>query len=230
MRRCVPGVVLTLAMLFPVLAHADGIIYQFNAPFPNDGYPDGGSGSAPWIDATFQNTSGGVLLTVDNVGMTANEFLKGNSMPNGSDGGIFFNLNPSLDSSHLTFTLESGANNFGTTFFTGNNAFKADGVGGKYDIVFDFSNGFYGGASVTYFISGISGLDAADFAYQSVPTAGNNQFYAAAHIQGLSNGSSTWVDPSSGPIPLMPIPEPSVLALGAASLGLGIAWRRARKV
>src|SRR5262249_37614111 len=118
-------------------------------------------------------------------------------------------------------------NNFGTTILTGNNTFKADGTGGKYDLVFDFSgHNFNGGASFTYFISGISGLDAADFAYMSM---GGAQYYAAAHIQGLSGGDSTWVDPGAGPTNLMPVPEPSVFALGVVSMGLVALRRHSRK-
>lgn len=211
------SVVVATGYLLPTKTNAAGILYQFDTPFPSDLNPDG---SSPWIDASFQDVSGGVLLTVNNVGLTSSEFLQGNG--SGANGGIFFNLNPNDDPTSLTFTLESQSANFGTSINTGENAFKADGDG-KYDIVFDFSSHlFAGGASFSYLISGITGLSSSDFAYMSAPAGGSGPFYAAAHVMGLSpNGSnSTWIEPGNGPLQLTPVPEPSSIGLIAAFFGL----------
>ena len=77
--------------------------------------------------------------------------------------------------------------------------------------------------SITYKITGIAGLTAADFDYLSQPAGGSGPFYAAAHIQGLANGDSTWIEPGQGPINV--VPEPSPLSLFAMSIGLWGAWR-----
>jgi len=217
-------------LLVPAKTNASGILYQFDTPFPSDPSPDG---SSPWIDASFQDASGGVLLTVTNLGLTSTEFMQGNG--SGANGGLFFNLNPIDDPTSLTFTLVSQTASFGTYIQTGENAFKADGDG-KYDIVFDFSSHlFAGGASFTYLISGISGLSANDFAYLSAPAGGSGPFYAAAHVMGLSPAASnsTWIEPGSGPMQLMPLPEPSPTALIATSFGLFGAlrwWRSKNKI
>lgn len=214
-------------LLLPSKANASGILYQFDTPFPADASPDG---SSPWIDASFQDaTGGGVLLTVTNLGLTSSEFMQGNG--SGANGGIFFNINPNDDPTSLTFTLKSETANFGTYINTGENAFKADGDG-KYDIVFDFSTHlFAGGASFTYLISGISGLTSSDFAYLSEPAGGSGPFYAAAHVMGLSPNASnsTWIEPGSGPLQLFPVPEPSSFALIAASFGVWGTVRHWRK-
>src|SRR5215469_8457164 len=171
--------------LLPTKTNASGILYQFDTPFPADASPDG---SSPWLDASLQDVPGGVLLTVNNRGLTSSEFLQGNG--SGANGGIFFNLNPNDDPTSLAFSLVSQSANFGTYINTGENAFKADGDG-KYDIVFDFTtHSFAGGASFSYLISGIAGLSASDFAYLSAPAGGSGPFYAAAHIMGLPPDAS----------------------------------------
>lgn len=209
--------------LLPVKTNASGIFYQFDTPFPADASP---AGSSPWIDASFQDVNGGVLLTVNNVGLTSDEFLQGNG--SGANGGIFFNLNPNDDPTSLTFTLQSQSADFGTYINTGENAFKADGDG-KYDIVIDFTTHlFAGGASFSYLISGISNLSANDFAYMSAPAGGSGPFYAAAHVMGLppNASNSTWIEPGNGPTGLLPaVPEPSSFALIAGFFGL---WGAAR--
>jgi hypothetical protein len=211
------GGVAAAVFFLPVESNASGILYQFDTPFPADASP---AGSSPWINASFQDVSGGVLLTVNNLGLTSSEFLQGNG--SGANGGIFFNLNPNDNPTSLTFSLVSQSANFGTYINTGENAFKADGDG-KYDIVFDFTtHSFAGGASFSYLISGIAGLTASDFAYLSAPAGGSGPFYAAAHIMGLppDASNSTWIEPGNGPASLLPVPEPSSFALIAGSFGL----------
>lgn len=218
----VVGAVAAAGLFVPLKSNASGILYQFDTPFPADASP---AGSAPWIDASFQDVSGGVLLTVSNLGLIGDEFLQGNG--SGANGGIFFNLNPNDDPTSLTFSLVSQTANFGTFINTGENAFKADGDG-KYDIVFDFStHSFAGGASFSYLISGITGLTASDFAYMSAPAGGSGPFYAAAHVMGLppNASNSTWIEPGSGVLQLLPAPEPSSFALIAVSFGVWSAVR-----
>ena len=190
-------------------------MYQFNDAF---------SGTAPaspvkpWIDATFQTvTPGTVRLMVTNMTLTGLENVDG----------LYFNLNSNLLPSKLSFKLiaESGAFNT-PKISTGGNKFQADGDG-KYDILFSFNNGgtannrFTAHESMTYYISGIPTLTAADFSYLSAPAGGAGPFFAAAHVQriGLTASSSGWLS-ATDKTPLL-VPEPSSKSL----LLLGIwAW------
>jgi hypothetical protein len=224
-RGVVVGVVLVLAAWFgPAKANASGILFQFDTPFPSDPNP---TGSGPWTDASFVNvTPGTVLLTVTNVNFSSGEFLKGSSGP-GAGGALFFNINPGDNPANLVFTLESSNGSYGPTVSTGENAFKADGDG-YYDIRIDFSgNSFSVNSSITYQITGIAGLTAADFEYESAPGGGSGPFYAAAHVQGLppNNSNSTWIEPGNGPVPIVPVPEPLPASFLGASITLLAALR-----
>jgi len=190
-------------------------MYQFNDAFSGS-VP--ASPIKPWIDATFQTvTLGTVRLTVTNLTLSGLENVDQ----------LYFNLNSNLQPSKLTFKLmgESGAFNT-PKVTTGVNKFQADGDG-KYDILFTFNNGgsannrFTAHESMTYYISGIPTLTAADFAYLSAPAGGAGPFFAAAHVQriGLTASSSGWLS-ATDKTPLV-IPEPSSKKL----LLLGIwAW------
>lgn len=209
---------LSVLLLYSGKAAATSILYQFNTPFPSDPNP---AGSAPWVTAVFQDVSPGtVALTITAVNFTAGEFIAGNG--NGASGGMFFNLNPSDNPTALMFTEQSSKGNFGTAkVSTGENSFKAGGDG-KYDIQIDFSGMFSANDSITFLITGVAGLNGSDFSYLSQPAGGSGPFYAAAHIQGLANGDSTWIEPGAGPLP---VPEPSTWSLLAASIGVWGFWR-----
>lgn len=235
--RCgVAASFLFLAMLFwSAKANASGIIYEFNSVFgANSVAPDG---SSPWVEAAFQDVSGGVLLTIDNPNLSTTEFVDK----------MYFNLDPSLDPTLLTFKLQSSGGVF--TAPTMNTFSQGAQVGGSsgnkaygdgyYDMVVDFAQSgtdnlrFNDGDSVSYLIAGITGLTAADFGYLSDPGKGVNSpgpFYAAAHIQGTNNGqNSAEVEPSAGPQPI-PVPEPSPVALLVLSIGLWGACRLGRQL
>lgn len=168
------------------------------------------SGSPPWIDATFQDSSPGtVLLTIANVGLSSGEKLTE----------LYFNLNPSKLATSLTFTHVSDSGGFVLpTIGRGENAFQAGGDG-KYDILFSFSQSraaaFTAGEYLTYQITGIPGLIASDFIGLSLPAGGHGPFLAAGHVQGISvaGGGSTsgWIAPSQ--FTTIPVPEPSSAAL-----------------
>ena len=195
---------------------AAGIIYQFDTPFPTDPSP---AAPAPWITADFENVSGGVNLTVSAVGLTGSEFSSE----------IYFNLDPglALDQSSLVFNETASSGSFSTPTISqaaGDNNYKADGDG-KYDFRFNFGTAsgttFGAGDSITYFISGIPGLMASSFSFKSEPAGGSGPFYAAAHIQSLAGGLSTWIEPGGGPM-ITPIPEPAPMALlGVSAMFFG---------
>jgi hypothetical protein len=200
-------------------ANASGILYQFSTPFPGDLSATG------MVDASFVNvTPGTVLLTITNVNFASGEFVKGGG---GAGAGLFFNVNPSDNPTNLIFTLESENGSYIPTVSTGENAFKADGDG-YYDIEMDFSGtSFSVNSSLTYQITGVANLTAADFEYESAPGGGSGPFYAAAHVQGLPpNGSnSTWIEPGDGPVSIVPVPEPGPASFFGGVIGLLAALR-----
>lgn len=202
-----------------------GIVYNFDSVFSGSVNP---GGPAPWLTATFQNDgSAGVLLTISGADLAGSEKLDA----------VYFNVNPTLSTSipNLTFSLQSASAGLAQPqISTGEDAFKADGDG-KYDVKLAFGTGqgtFNNGDSITYLISGITGLTADDFAYQSTPAGGTGPFYAAAHILGISpNNSSDWVEPSAGPIPLISMmPEPAAFGVAAAALAAVVTLRRKKSV
>lgn len=218
------GLTVALIILAGSLAANASIEYQLNTPFGTDPAPNTGNG--PWIDASFIDvTPGEVLLTVINVNLLPGEFVQGNG--NGASGGLYFNLNPGDNPADLKFTPVSSTGNFGPVISTGEDKFKADGDG-YYDIQFDFSQQTFSvDSSFTYEITGISTLTAADFEYESAPGGGLGPFYAAAKIQGLPGGSSTYIEPSGG-YEIIPVPEPGSLVLLAG--GIGVLCARSTRV
>jgi hypothetical protein len=210
--------VIGAALLSPTKSSAaSGITYQFDNEFSSGTPP---AGPAPWITATIQTaTPGTVLLTIANNGLLGSEFVSG----------FYLNLNTNFSPLNLSISYVSSAGSFlipsigAGTIERGIDSFKADGDG-KYDVLFDFStvsgSTFGAGESVTYQISGISGLTADDFVYLSAPNGGHGPFYSAAHVQGIgTDGSlSGWVEPSLGALQFQ-VPEPSSTALLALSLG-----------
>src|SRR6516165_2353528 len=76
---------------------ASDITYHFDTVFPSAPAP---AGSAPWVEATFQDVSPGtVLLTVTALNLASDLFIDGQPQ-----GGLYFNLNPSLIPSDLSFS------------------------------------------------------------------------------------------------------------------------------
>jgi hypothetical protein len=211
-------ILIGMALLLPrTSSAASGITYQFDNEFSSGTPP---AGPAPWITASIQTVSPGtVQLTIANNGLLGSEFVSG----------FYLNLNTNFSPLNLSISYVSSSGTFlipsvgSGTIERGTDSFKADGDG-KYDVLFDFStvsgNTFGAGESVTYQISGISGLTAEDFVYLSAPNGGHGPFYAAAHVQGIgADGAlSGWVEPSLGALPIL-VPEPSSAALLVLSLG-----------
>jgi hypothetical protein len=208
-----------LAATLPILpnANAAGTLFALDTVFSGSTPP---AGPGPFTTATFLDVAPGTVdLTIENVGLSSGEFISG----------LYFNLNPLDSATALTFSLLGTSGTFSTpTISLGTDDFKADGDG-KYDILFGFGTAsgttFTVGNSITFRITGIAGLTAADFNFLSAPAGGSGPFYAAAHVQGTppNNGGSCWIEPGLGP---MPVPEPSsglLLALGA---GLWFSLRR----
>src|SRR5215472_10922168 len=140
-----------LAGLIPFSAKAASPIeFDFGQVFTGDGPV---SPVQPWVKATFTDgtTPGTVLLSVSNPNLTGGENVDQ----------LYINLNPIFSPNDLTFTLQSSSPGFTPpTISEGANSFKADGDG-KYDVLFQFSQGgtaFGVGDSMTYLISGGSNI------------------------------------------------------------------------
>ena len=105
-RSIAAGVILLTGGFCAKNAAASGFVYQFTGTF-SGGAP---GGNAPWLDATFQDTSGGVLFTVDSAGLADTEYLSS----------FFFNLNPAAGNvKNLTFTLENKTGTVQPNFLAG---------------------------------------------------------------------------------------------------------------
>lgn len=175
------------------------IIYGFNTEFSGGTPP---SGPAPWLIATFTDTStpGQVQLTITTAGLTSSEKISA----------LYFNLDPGLNVSDLAFTsLNGGQGTIGYgSLQLGEDAFKADGDG-KYDILLSYPTSgatFNGGDTSSFDItySGSGAFDAASFNFLSSPAGGHGPFDAAAHVLDTSStGGSGWVAPVST-VPLPP--------------------------
>ncbi|HEV2269376.1 MAG TPA: hypothetical protein VGR92_07960 [Steroidobacteraceae bacterium] len=190
------------------------IVYDFNTEFSGGTPP---SGPAPWLVATFSDTStsGQVQLTITTSGLASSTKISG----------LYFNLDPDLNVSDLSFkSLNGGSGTVNdSSLQLGENAFMADGDG-KYDILLSYPTSgatFHGGDTSSFDItySGSGTFDAASFYFLSDPAGGHGPFYAAAHVLDTSaNGGSGWVAPVS-PVPLPPsLPLLATGLLGFAAL------------
>lgn len=201
-----------ILLCFVATAARASIVYDFNTEFSGGTAP---SGPAPWIVATFSDTStpGQVHLTVTTAGLLSSAKI----------GALYFNLDPNLNPNDLTFQSLNGA--AGTVSYSslqlGENGFMADGDG-KYDMLLSypttgktFSGGDTSSFDITY--SGSGTFDAASFYFLSQPAGGHGPFYAAAHVlNDNGNGGSGWVAPVS-PVPL----PPSLPLLATGLFGFG---------
>jgi len=227
LKKCGIAASIGLASLIPFSAKAFTLEYDFGQVFTGDAPV---SGVQPWVKAIFQDVSPGLVsFTVSNPNLTGVENVDE----------LYVNLNPIFSPNDLTFTLQSSSPGFTVpTISEGVNSFKADGDG-KYDVLFQFSQGgtaFGVGDSMAYLISGganIPNLNAMDFAYMSAPAGGNGPFYMAIHVQRIqlpSGQSSGWVAPLNNQYVVVPEPSSALLGLLAGGVALGLRTvRQSRK-
>ena len=185
------------------------------------------AGTPPWVEASFSD----VGMPSDTVQLT---LTAENIAPGAYVSCWYFNINSLLTPTSLHFTQTGSAGSFGgPTISTGANTFKA-GPDGKFDILFGFnstgddSTRFTSGDSVTFSISGISGLTVQDFNELSTSVAGGAGAYtSAAHIESGPNDCPSWVNPSvttqiQGNADTRPVPDASstITLLGASLAGI----------
>jgi hypothetical protein len=206
-------------VLVPAGAWADSFFFQFTNVFAGP-QPD----SPPsWVSSLFSDVKPGTVQ----ITMSANGLADGNFLS-----ALFFNLDPSLKPSKLTFTYVGGSGGFTLpTISTGANAFKADDQG-KFDIYLAFSqrtgSEFTGNDYVIYDVtSSAFNLTASDFDCLSSAAGGCSEYLAAAEISGITgqcdNSGTGWVAPGC----IVPAPEPGICSLLLVGGGIcAVAARR----
>jgi VPDSG-CTERM motif len=191
------------------------------------------AGTPPWVQAVFNDAGADtVSLTLTAGGLGQGSFVSC----------WYFNLNPSLDPKSLDFTVSGTTGAFtGPTIMTGANGFKA-GPDGKFDILFGFATTgddsalFDSGDSLTYTISGISGLTADDFNQLSTSAGGSGAYASAAHVQpGSDVACPAWINPTTTSLldnaatqGSVPDASSTIALLGTSLAGIGILRRKFR--
>ena len=208
-------------MMFPAISWA----YSFSCSMDDVYSGPNPTGSGPWLKATFQDDgTDKVLLTLTALNLKGPEYV--------SD--WFFNFNPSISLSKLSFTYQTGV--APTSYSTSQNGEYAGGPGYAFDIKIadpNYGNTFGPGDTSTILITGINGLtnlDAADFDYTF-------NYYGESYLAGaeIQNTDTGWCDNGTtyiggeDPDP-SPAPEPStLLILGSGLIGLVGAGKKIRK-
>ncbi len=203
----------------PITVGATTITFTIDTEF------SGGTDSSGDPVAIFDDGggSGSVTLTLDLTNLTTSgEFVDA----------WYFNFDPSLNLSLLSFSYGGSSSGPAATVSVGTDAFKADGDG-YFDILFDFppppgSVHFDAGEVVVYTITSSQPITAQSFNFTSAPGGGNGTFGSAAHVQGIGpdNQDSGWVGGDGGT--QLPIPSTGLL-LGIGLIGLGWVQRRLQK-
>lgn len=213
-------VVLLLVGFIPARAGAGSYFFAFTNVY--DGTTP--KGSSTWVSAFFADVAPGtVQLRISAGGLVDGEFLSA----------VFFNLDPSLNPTKLTFHYVTGSGGIALPAITdGANFVKADGLE-KFDVDFSFSQkaatAFTGNDYVTYDItSSAYALTAADFDFLSPAAGGFGQLLASAEISGIPGACGSTDNGWIGPCQLTPTPEPRVVTLLALAAGLYAAsrWQR----
>ena len=210
------GIFFLVMLLAGLTSGADAAVITFQA---SNEFSGGTSpaGAAPWVTATFQDTVPGVVtMTLTATNLTGSEFISN----------YYFNIDSSMNPSNLTFSAPVKTGSFTSPSINlGTDSYKADG-GGYFDINLSFATSsgansrFTAGDSVSYTISGVSGLSASSFNFLSSPSGGNGVHPDASHVQGIgTDGSySGWVS----------TPEPATMGLLVLG-GLAMLARRKRQ-
>ena len=224
------GVILAIS-ISGLPARASTVTFDFGSKFSGTGVPN----TNPFATVTIKDSAS--LPNVVTATISVSPLLSG---------GLF------IDSLYLNYgttkddvSAIGGSSVAGDNFGAGSvsvpefNKFKADGVGGWYDIKVEFAqsgdNRLTAGESETITFTPatskvISALLFNSSSFQK--NGGDLSFLAALHLQGFGGGISGWFSPCPGecegfPPPGVPLP-PAVWLFGTALLGLTTLGRRRR--
>jgi hypothetical protein len=198
-------------------ARATTLTLDLYTPFSGADQP---AGTAPWITATFDDSFGDantVRLTLSAANLVSYESVSG----------WYFNLDPNLVPTLLTFTVVDNSAAVPNAINTGVDSFMANGDG-MYDIYFDlpvppgaFSDRLTGGEAIIYDLSYVSPLTVASFDFFSAVGGGQGTYKTAAQIGGIgpTGDGSGWIGH---------VPEPSTALLFASGV-IGLAISRGRR-
>jgi hypothetical protein len=211
---------LALSILLSASAvRATTLTFGLDTPF-NGG--DDPAGTTPWITATFDDVIDGDANTVRLI-LSAANLVSVESVV-----GWYFNFDPGLDPTQLTFTVVDNSAAVPNAINTGVDVFMANGDG-MYDIHFDlpppegpFPSRLTAGETIIYDLSYVSPITVASFDFFSAVGGGQGIFKSTAHIgaTGPTGESSDWIGH---------VPEPSTALLFASGLiGLALNGRRRR--
>ena len=224
---------------FALPAQATTLEFSLGTSFPGSDKPDP-DGTGPWLNAFFddKNSANSVYLTLS-ANLTA---------PNKVTD-WYFNLNPLLDSTELSFAVVDNDSSYLNTapnaknIKTGNDKQKADGDG-YFDIEFVFPKSqdlFDNSDSITYLITSTEAIWATSFNFQSINNpadiSGEGLWGTATHIQSLttsnrSDPTSTWIGDDTGEVgdggsSDSAIPEPAtMLLLGSGLIGFAVSGKK----
>jgi hypothetical protein len=219
------ALVLGLLAFAPGKASAD-LTLNFDPASTFSGTSPTGNLTATFTDGTGVN-AGKVILTITSH-LGTNQGTQENLDPHDA---LYFNFNPAKTVTDLSFSLTANTGfSQASSVMEDENEFKADGVGGFYDILFTYSpstKAFTNGESQTYLIGYTGGsISSSDFDFFSTPDQGPPlSFLGAVHVQNTgSNGQSSAFVGGSTPTA---VPVPSTMALALSGLvGAGLAGLR----
>jgi hypothetical protein len=210
---------LASSILLPAAAvRATSLSFNLDVPFSGADQP---AGTTPWITATFDDSFGDantVRLILSATNLVLSESVTG----------WYFNFDPDLDPTQLTFNAVDNSDAVPNAINTGVDSFLANGDG-MYDIQFDlpppagsFPARLTGGETIIYDVSYVSPITVASFDFFSAEGGGQGAFLSAAHIGGIgpAGDGSGWIG----------VPEPStalLFALGVMGLAISRGRRRA---